>query len=86
MDDFHYRGQELYSEKIGIRKIADEVGTPFYLYSYNTILRHFRVFNEAFESIPHLTCFAEKANSNLAILKIFIEEGGGLDIVSGGEL
>jgi len=86
MDDFHYQGHELYSEKIPIRKIADKVGTPFYLYSYNTILRHFRVFNEAFKSIPHLTCFAEKANSNLAILKIFIEEGGGLDIVSGGEL
>lgn len=86
MDDFHYHGHELYSEKIPIRKIADKVGTPFYLYSYNTILRHFRVFNEAFNGIPHLTCFAVKANSNLAILKIFIEEGGGLDIVSGGEL
>ncbi len=86
MDDFQYKGEELYSEKIPIQKIANEIGTPFYLYSYNTILNHFRVFNEAFKGIPHLICFAEKANSNIAILRILIEEGGGLDIVSGGEL
>lgn len=86
MDDFQYKGKELYSEKVPIQKIAHEVGTPLYLYSYNTMLNHFRVFREAFKEIPHLICFAEKANSNLAILKIFTEQGGGLDIVSGGEL
>ena len=86
MDDFQYHGQELFSEKIPIKKIASEMGTPFYLYSYNTILNHLHVFTNAFKEIPHLICFAEKANSNIAILRIFIKEGGGLDIVSGGEL
>lgn len=86
MHDFQYQGQELYSEQISIRKIADKIGTPFYLYSYNTILNHFRVFSEAFKDLPHLICFAEKANSNISILRILVKEGGGLDIVSGGEL
>lgn len=86
MDDFKYHGQELYSDKVPVQKIAQEIGTPFYLYSYNTILNHLHVFNDAFKDIPHLICFAEKANSNIAILRIFIQEGGGLDIVSGGEL
>ncbi|MEE9165600.1 MAG: diaminopimelate decarboxylase [Nitrospinota bacterium] len=86
MDDFQYHGQELFSEKIPVQKIASEIGTPFYLYSYNTILNHLRVFTNAFKEVPHLICFAEKANSNIAILRIFIKEGGGLDITSGGEL
>ena len=86
MDDFQYHGQELFSEKIPVQKIASEIGTPFYLYSYNTILNHLRVFSDAFREVPHLICFAEKANSNIAILRIVIKEGGGLDIISGGEL
>ncbi len=86
MDDFKYHGQELFSEKIPVQKIASEIGTPFYLYSYNTILNHLRVFTNAFKEIPHLICFAEKSNSNIGILRIFIKEGGGLDIISGGEL
>tara|TARA_B100001964_G_scaffold30396_1_gene31302 strand:- start:25 stop:1290 length:1266 start_codon:yes stop_codon:yes gene_type:complete len=86
MDDFQYHGQELFSEKIPVQKIASEIGTPFYLYSYTTILNHLRVFTDAFKEIPHLVCFAEKANSNIAILRIVIKEGGGLDIISGGEL
>ena len=86
MDDFQYHGKELFSEKIPVQKIASEIGTPFYLYSYTTILNHLRVFTDAFKEIPHLVCFAEKANSNIAILRIVIKEGGGLDIISGGEL
>ena len=86
MDDFQYHGQELFSEKIPVQKIASEIGTPFYLHSYNTILNHLRVFTNAFKEIPHLICFAEKANSNIAILRIFIQEGGGLDIISGGDV
>ncbi len=86
MDDFQYHGQNLFSEKIPVQKIASEVGTPFYLYSYNTILNHLHVFTNAFKEVEHLICFAEKANSNIAILRIFIKEGGGLDIISGGEL
>ena len=86
MDDFQYHGQELFSEKIPVQKVAEKIGTPFYLYSYNTILNHLRVFKDAFKKVPHLICFAEKANSNIAILRIFIKEGGGFDIISGGEL
>ena len=57
-----------------------------YLYSFHTLENHFKVFDSAFEGIDHLTCFSIKSNSNLAILKIFINLGGGVDIVSGGEL
>src|SRR3972149_12276158 len=86
MHDFQYKGDELYCEDVSVKKIAKEVGTPFYLYSYNTLKNHFRAFDSAFAGIPHLVCFAVKSNSNIALLKIFAEEGGGFDIVSGGEL
>jgi len=66
--------------------IAEKVGTPFYLYSHATLKRHFLIFNEAFEGIERLVCFSAKANTNLAVLKLFESLGGGLDIVSGGEL
>jgi len=69
-----------------VADIARAVGTPFYLYSCATLEHHFRVFDAAFAGTPHLVCFAVKANSNLAILRIFINQGGGVDIVSGGEL
>lgn len=86
MHDFHYRDHVLYCEDVAIDSLAREVGTPFYLYSERTLTRHYRVFDEAFAPIPHLVCYALKANSNLAILKMFINYGAGLDIVSGGEL
>lgn len=86
MHDFQYRNQELWCEGVPITEIAGRVGTPFYLYSHHTLQNHFRVFDAAFAKIPHITCFAVKSNSNLAILGIFIREGGGVDIVSGGEL
>ncbi len=86
MHDFKYREKDLYCEDVLIQDIAKEIGTPFYLYSYNTLRNHFLVFDEAFKDIPHVICFAMKANSNLSILKTLIREGGGLDIVSGGEL
>ncbi len=86
MNDFHYRDNQLMCEGLAVADIARKVGTPFYLYSHNTLRRHFRVFDDAFAQVPHLTCFAMKANSNLAVLRIFIKEGGGVDIVSGGEL
>ncbi len=69
-----------------VEKIAREVGTPFYLYSHRTLQHHFRVFDAAFAEVPHIVCFAVKANSNTAILRIFVREGGGMDLVSGGEL
>jgi len=69
-----------------VTDIARKVGTPFYLYSQRTLKHHFRVFDGAFAGVPHITCFAVKSNSNIAVLRIFIAEGSGVDIVSGGEL
>lgn len=86
MDFFEYRNGELFAEGVPIQRIAREVGTPVYLYSLATLRRHYRVFDEAFATSPHLVCFAVKANSNLAVLRVFVKEGAGFDIVSGGEL
>ncbi len=86
MDDFQYVDDELWCERTPVRKIGEKVGTPFYLYSYHTLRNHFRVFDDAFSAVPHIVCFALKANSNIAILRSFVREGGGVDIVSGGEL
>jgi diaminopimelate decarboxylase len=86
MHFFEYKNHQLHCEGVPIKNIAEEVGTPFYLYSYNTLVRHFTVFDEAFKSIPHLVCFSAKANSNMALLRLFANLGGGVDVVSGGEL
>ncbi|MEK7853800.1 MAG: diaminopimelate decarboxylase, partial [candidate division NC10 bacterium] len=86
MHHFQYRDDVLHCEQMPIPTISREVGTPFYCYSHATLTRHFRVFDEAFAPIPHLICFALKANSNLSILKLFGGMGGGADVVSGGEL
>ncbi|MFA4916952.1 MAG: diaminopimelate decarboxylase [Syntrophales bacterium] len=86
MNDFHYVNNELWCEEVPVSRIAGEVGTPLYLYSYRTMRNHFLVFDRAFADIPHLVCFSAKSNANIAILKIFIREGSGVDIVSGGEL
>ncbi|MBC8318060.1 MAG: diaminopimelate decarboxylase [Desulfobulbaceae bacterium] len=85
MHHFEYKNKELYCESVPVRDIAAEVGTPFYLYSTATLTRHFKAFDEAF-AMPHVTCFATKACSNIAILNLFAGLGGGADIVSGGEL
>ena len=86
MNYFNYVENELWCEEVPIVKIARDVGTPFYLYSHRTIERHFNVFDEAFADVPHIICFSSKANSNIAILRILVKKGGGVDIVSGGEL
>ena len=86
MHHFQYKGNELYCEGVAVERIAREVGTPFYLYSNATLEHHFKVFDEVFSDVPHITCYAVKANSNIAILDIFGRLGGGADIVSGGEL
>ncbi|MEW6115539.1 MAG: diaminopimelate decarboxylase [Nitrospirota bacterium] len=83
---FNYRNGELYAEDVPVREIAAKVGTPVYIYSYNTLVRHFKAYEEAFSGFPHITCFALKANSNTAVLKLFSKMGGGADVVSGGEL
>jgi diaminopimelate decarboxylase len=86
MHYFEYREGELHCEGVPLRKIADEVGTPVYIYSEETLRRHVRVFDEAFQSVPHLICYAVKANSNINVLRRFTQWGIGFDIVSGGEL
>ena len=86
MNHFQYIADELYCEEVPVSKIAEEVGTPLYLYSHATLRHHFRVFDDAFSGMKHLTCFSIKVNSNLTLLRLFALEGGGMDIVSGGEL
>jgi len=86
MHHFHYVNDELFCEEVPVSRIAAEVGTPLYLYSHATLRQHFRAFDGAFKGMKHLTCFSMKSNSNLAILRLFAMEGGGVDIVSGGEL
>lgn len=71
---------------MALSEIAQRVGTPCYVYSHRTLERHFNVFAQALDGIPHLICYSMKANSNRSILQIFLQRGGGLDIVSGGEL
>ena len=83
---FKYRADELYAEEVPVKKLAEKYGTPLYIYSYNTLLRHFRAYDDAFNDYPHIICFAIKSNSNTAILRLFAKNGGGADIVSGGEL
>ncbi len=86
MNYFNYRKGELYCESVPVKEIVKAVGTPLYIYSYKTFERHFRVFNRAFQKIPHLVCYSCKANANSALLRTVGKLGGGVDIVSGGEL
>jgi len=83
---FHYRDGELYCEETALARAAEEFGTPLYVYSAGTILDHYRRLDAALAPLDHLICYAVKANSNGAILKLLTEAGAGFDIVSGGEL
>jgi diaminopimelate decarboxylase len=86
MHYFSYRDKELYCEDVPVSLIADQVGTPLYLYSRKTLERHYGVFEEPFSLVDHIICFSVKACSNLTILRLFANLGAGMDIVSGGEL
>jgi diaminopimelate decarboxylase len=86
MHHFQYKGEELFAEDIAVKNIVAKVGSPVYIYSQATLERHFKAMDVAFAAIPHTLCYSVKANSNLAVLKTFINLGGGVDIVSGGEL
>ena len=85
MHSFRYRGGRLYCEEVDLGR-AEDFGTPLYIYSATTILDHYTRLDAALESLDHLICYAVKANSNRAILKLLAEAGSGFDIVSGGEL
>ncbi len=86
MHYFDYRNNELYCENVSVKRICEEVGTPAFIYSRATLERHFNVFHEPFKSVDHLICYSMKACSNLAVIRLFANLGGGVDIVSGGEL
>jgi len=86
MHFFQYRRGELFAEDVPVTELVERYGTPLYVYSYHTLLRHFNAYHRAFKDYPHIICFAVKANPNIAILRFFVELGGGADIVSGGEL
>ncbi len=83
---FDYSNGTLSCESVSIPDVADAIGTPFYLYSQRTFLRHYRRLDEAFGDIEHIICFAIKANSNIAISRVLAREGAGAEVVSGGEL
>ncbi len=85
MDHFLYRDGQLFAEDVAVSEIAAAVGTPFYVYSSATLLRHFRLFDEALAGMPHQVCFAMKSLSNQAVLKLLGDAGAGMDVVSGGE-
>jgi len=86
MHFFHYRDGRLYCEDVDLARIADEFGTPLYVYSAETILDHYIRLDAALAQLDHLICYAVKANSNRAILQLLSDAGAGFDIVSGGEL
>lgn len=85
MDHFLYREGKLFAEDVAISEIAAAVGTPFYVYSTATLLRHFRAFDDALDGMDHLVCYAMKANSNQAVLQTLAQAGAGMDVVSAGE-
>lgn len=86
MDHFSYTDDKLHVESVPLARIAEEFGTPCYVYSRATLERHWHAFNDAFKGHKHMICYAVKANSNLAVLNLFARLGSGFDIVSLGEL
>jgi len=86
MHYFQYRNGTLFCEDVPVPKIADAVGTPLYLYSQRTFVRHYRRLDQAFAGIDHIICFALKSNPNIAICRVLACEGAGAEVVSGGEL
>ena len=83
---FDYRNGALHVESVALQQIAEEFGTPCYVYSRAALTQAYRAFDTAFSGRDHLICYAVKANSNIAILNLFARLGSGFDIVSGGEL
>src|SRR5437016_5707949 len=83
---FRYHDGNLHCEGVALESVAEKYGTPLYVYSAGTILDHYHRLDSALGNIDHLICYAVKANSNRAILRLLADEGAGFDIVSGGEL
>src|SRR5581483_11739711 len=83
---FRYRDGELFCEAVAAAAIAEEAGTPVYVYSAGHIVQQYHAFERALGKYPHLVCYAAKANSNRRVMELLAREGAGFDIVSGGEL
>jgi len=86
MDCFTYQNDTLYAEQVPVADIAEAHGSPCYIYSRQAVETSFAAYSEALAGMPHLVCYAVKANSNLAVIDILARQGAGFDIVSGGEL
>ena len=86
MDFFQYKNEQLYVEDLPVKQLAEEFGTPLYIYSRATLEHHWHAFDSALGEHPHLICYAVKANSNIGILDVMAKLGSGFDIVSQGEL
>lgn len=86
MHFFCYKGNELYAEDVSVSTLTKKYGSPLYIYSFHTLVRHIRAYDEAYRAYPHIVCYALKANTNGAIVRTLAKNGGGADIVSGGEL
>ena len=86
MDFFQYKNNQLMAENLPVKQLAEQFGTPLYVYSKATLERHWHAFDNAFGEHPHLVCFAVKSNPNIAILNVMAKLGSGFDIVSQGEL
>jgi diaminopimelate decarboxylase len=83
---FYYKQNQFFCEDVSVKEIASKVGTPLYIYSKNSIIRNLKEYDNAFNSVPHIVCYAVKANTNRTILKTIFKLGAGADITSGGEL
>jgi diaminopimelate decarboxylase len=86
MESFNYRDGSLFAEGVALSAIAERFGTPTYVYSRAHIEAQYRAYADALDGVPHLVCFAVKANSNLGVLNLLARMGAGFDIVSSGEL
>lgn len=86
MDFFQYKNDRLYAENLPVQQLAEQFGTPLYVYSRATLERHWRAFDSALGEHPHLICFAVKSCSNIGVLSVMAKLGSGFDIVSQGEL
>ncbi len=86
MDSFEYRNDALYGEDVALFRVADQFGTPTYVYSRETLERHYLAYADALQDHPGMVCYAVKANSNIAVLNVLARLGAGFDIVSAGEL
>ena len=86
MDFFQYKNEQLYVEDLPVKQLAEEFGTPLYIYSRATLERHWHAFDSALGKHPHLICYAVKANSNIGILNVMAKLGSGFDIASQGDL